>query len=63
MPPEDDMKECPDCEGSGEDEDGEECRSCNGDGEVPVTVEDVEDKRAERADRLRDEEIDRQMGL
>lgn len=31
----DEVEECPDCDGTGEDWAGEECPTCDGTGEVP----------------------------
>jgi hypothetical protein len=39
------------------------CPTCEGEGFVPETEEDAWDRAAEKADRLRDDEIDRRMGL
>jgi DnaJ-class molecular chaperone len=64
------FKTCPACDGTGKlnaSESGEACPKCDGEGTVAMTPEEIEeeilDRRAEKADRLRDEEIDRQMGL
>lgn len=79
MPPEDDYKSCPTCDGTGEVKASYddmtfwgrlaslfhtfyiECPECHGERDVPVTEEDIIDKRAEQADRARDEQIDREM--
>jgi hypothetical protein len=39
------------------------CPECDGHGFVPMTQDDIWDRAAEKADRLRDEEIDRKMGI
>lgn len=68
------MKECPDCEGSGKVmDDGAPdavpitCGKCKGEGEIEMTYEEAAeqaaDARAEKADRQRDDDIDRSMGL
>lgn len=70
------MKECPDCEGSGKllnytgpnpALDERTCEKCKGEGEIEMTYEEAAeqaaDARAEKADRQRDDDIDRQMGL
>lgn len=64
------IKTCPACDGTGHlnaSESGERCPKCDGECVVEMTPEEVseayQDLQAERADRLRDEEIDRQMGL
>ena len=39
------------------------CPDCEGEGQCDETEEEFWDAAAEKADRLRDDEIDRQMGL
>lgn len=34
-------KECPDCEGTGEDEEGNRCPNCKGEGFVDMTPEEI----------------------
>lgn len=50
------MQTCPDCEGKGDDGWKEICPTCKGSGEVPVTPEDIEDRKADAADHERDVE-------
>lgn len=68
------MKECPECEGSGKVmDDGAPdavpvtCAKCKGEGEIEKSYEEMAeeaaDARAEKADRQRDDDIDRRMGL
>lgn len=68
------LKECPDCEGGGKViDDGAPgavavtCKKCKGEGEVEMTYEEAAEQRAdalaEKADRQRDDDIDRRMGL
>jgi hypothetical protein len=58
------MKECPRCSGYGTiGSNDDECPMCKGDGVIPQTEEDVLDKELDKADRQRDAEIDRRMGL
>jgi DnaJ-class molecular chaperone len=46
---------CPDCAGQGFINHGR-CDTCKGEGEVPVTTEDIEDRKAGAADHERDVE-------
>jgi DnaJ-class molecular chaperone len=46
---------CPDCAGQGFINHGR-CDTCKGEGEVPVTTEDIEDRKADAADHERDVE-------
>ena len=63
LPPEDDYKECPLCEGSGKIDGNETCPKCDGDGEVAMTGDDLQEKREAAADRAYDAWKDEQMGL
>lgn len=74
MGPDAEYKECPECGGDGNVmDDGAPdakpitCPKCGGEGEIEKSYEEIaeeaQDRQAERADRLRDDEIDRQMGL
>lgn len=73
-PPEMPIKECPNCEGSGKVmDDGAPdavpvtCGKCKGEGEIEMTYEEAAEARqdalAEKADRQREDDIDRRMGL
>lgn len=50
------MQVCPDCKGEGDDGWEQICPTCKGEGEVPVTPEDIEDRKADAADHERDVE-------